>query len=73
MIVSGNGKQGYQIQFDDLSAGNQMAYVRRRNIITVVEIGEKEVEYDHINSDLSVIKPPIARDVVEYNNFCRNW
>ena len=63
VIVSGNGKQGYQIKFDDLPAGNQEVYVCWRNIITVVEIGEEEVEYDHANADLSVIKPSTAKDV----------
>ena len=63
MIASGNGKQGYKIKFDDLSAGNQEVYVRRRNIITVVGIGEEEVECDHANADLNVIKPSTTKQV----------
>ena len=42
-IISGNGKQGYNIKFDDLPADDQVVYVRRRNIIVVVEEGEEEV------------------------------
>ena len=74
VITSGNGKQGYQIKFDDLPAGNQEVYVRRRNIITVVEIGEEEVECDHSNADLSVIKRSTAKDKEAQakciNDFC---
>ena len=42
-IISGNGKQGYNIKFDDLPADNPVVYVRWRNIIVVVEEGEEEV------------------------------
>ena len=52
-IISGNGKQGYNIKFDDLPAEDQMVYVRRRNIIVVLEEGEEEVECDHVNVDLN--------------------
>ena len=52
-IISGNGKQGYNIKFDDLPAEDQMVYVRRRNIIVVIEEGEEEVECDHVNVDLN--------------------
>ena len=52
-IMSGNGKQGYNIKFDDLPADDQMVYVRRRNIIVVIEEGEEEVECDHVNVDLN--------------------
>jgi len=51
-IISGNGKQGYNIKFDDLPADDQMVYVRQRNIIVVIEEGEEEVEYNHANVDL---------------------
>ena len=52
-IISGSGKQGYNIRFDDLPADDQIVYVRRRNIITVIEEGEEEVECDHENDDLN--------------------
>ena len=74
VIMSGNGKQGYQIKFDDLPAGNQEACVRRRNTIAVVSIGEEEVECDHSNADLSVIKRSTAKDKEAQakciNDFC---
>ena len=49
MIISGNVRQVYQIQFNDLPRGDQEMYVHRRNIIIVVEAGEEEVEWDHVN------------------------
>ena len=39
-IISGNGKQGYNIKFYDFPADDQVVYVLRRNIIVVVEEGE---------------------------------
>ena len=48
-IISGNGKQGYNIKFDDFPADDQVVYVRRRNIIVVVEEGEEEVECDNVH------------------------
>ena len=51
-IVSGNGKSGYQIRFDDLPSGKQIVYVKRRNIISVVDRGEEEKEYDHYVEEL---------------------
>ena len=45
-IVSGNGTSGYQIRFDDLPSGLQNVYVKRRNIITVVDRGDEEKEYE---------------------------
>ena len=52
-IISGNGKQGYNIKFDDLPADDRVVYVRRRNIIVVVKEGEEEVECNHVNDDLN--------------------
>ena len=51
-IISGNGKQGYKIKFDDLTSDDQIVYVKRRNIITVVDENEEEKEYDHENNPL---------------------
>ena len=52
-IISGNGNQGYNIKFDDLPADDQVVYIRRRNIIVVVEEGEEEVDCDHVDDDLN--------------------
>jgi hypothetical protein len=46
-ILSGSGKQGYNIRFDDLPAGFQDVTIKRRILITVVEDGEEEKEHDH--------------------------
>jgi hypothetical protein len=46
-VLSGSGRQGYMILFDDLPAGNQQVTIRRRNIMTVVQGNEEEHEYDH--------------------------
>lgn len=63
VIISGNGKQGYQIKFDALSVGIQDVYVHWRNIITVVETDEEQVECDHANADLNVVNPSTKKDV----------
>ena len=44
--MSGNGKQGYCIKFDDLTADNHVVCVCRRDIITVVNEGEEEVDVE---------------------------
>ena len=71
VIISGNGKQGYRIKFDDLPAGNQEMYDHWRNIVTVVTFVEEEVYCDHSNTDLNVMKPLIAKDV-EVQAKCMN-
>ena len=38
-IISGNGKQGCNVKFDDFPADDQMVRARRRNIIVVIEEG----------------------------------
>ena len=55
-IIAGNGKQGYQTKSDDFLTWDQKVYIRRRNIINVVEPGEEEVEYGHKNAELSIAK-----------------
>ena len=50
-IISGNGKTGYYINFDDLPSGLQKVYVKRRNIITVADKEEEEKEHDHANDE----------------------
>ena len=40
-IVSGNGKQGYRIRFDDFPADDQVVYSCRGNIITVFNEGKE--------------------------------
>jgi hypothetical protein len=49
-ILSGSGKQGYNICFDDLPAGFQDVTIKRRILITVVEDGEEEKEHDHVKA-----------------------
>jgi hypothetical protein len=46
-VQLGSGKQGYNILFDDLPAGNQEVRIRRHNIMTVVQEEEEEQEHDH--------------------------
>jgi hypothetical protein len=48
-ILSGSGKQGYNIRFDDLPAGFQDVTIKRRILITVVEDGQEEKEHNHVN------------------------
>jgi hypothetical protein len=57
-ILSGSGKQGYNICFDDLPAAFQDVTIKRRILITVVEDGEEEKEHDHVNQ-------PAAEDLAE--------
>ena len=45
-VLSGNGNQGYRIQFDELPVGMQIVHIKRRERITVVEDGEEEKMYD---------------------------
>ena len=52
-IISGNGKQGCNKNFDEYPTDNQMVRARRRNIAAVVEEEEEESECDHINADLN--------------------
>ena len=61
-MISGNGKIGYQIKFDDLPSGLQKAHVKRRNIITVLDKEEEEREHDHSNSECQ--EPPKKKDAV---------
>ena len=51
-ILSGSGKTGYNIRFDDLPAGKQEVFVKRRTIIDVVDPAEEEKEYDHVVEDM---------------------
>ena len=41
-IISGSGKQGNKVKFDDLPSDDQIVYVKRRNVITVVDLTEEE-------------------------------
>ena len=62
-ILSGSGKTGYSIRFDDLPAGYQDVHVKIRILITVLEDGEEEKETDHTNQlakELAEIRPPTA-------------
>jgi hypothetical protein len=62
-FLSGSGKTGCKIRFDDLPAGNQDVNVKRRNLITVLEDGEEEKEHDHTNQlaeELAETHPPTA-------------
>jgi hypothetical protein len=45
-IVSGSGKQGYKINFDDFPVGNNEVTLFRKHL-KVVMPNEEEVEYDH--------------------------
>ena len=53
---------------------DQIVYVRRRNIIVVVEEGEEEVECDHVNADLGEIEQSKEKKEtdqnVSINKFC---
>ena len=49
-IISGSGKEGCKIQFDDLPSDNQIVYVKRRNAITVADPAEEEEEHDYENT-----------------------
>jgi hypothetical protein len=63
-ILSGSGKEGYKIRFDDLPAGHQDVMIKRRILITVLEDGEEEKEHDHINQlaeELAEIRQPSTR------------
>jgi hypothetical protein len=48
-ILSGSGKQGYNIRFDNLPAGYQDFTIKRRILITIVKDGREEKEHDHGN------------------------
>ena len=52
-IESRNGKKRCNIKFDDFSVDDKIVCVRRQKIIAVIEEVEEEVEYDHINDDLT--------------------
>ena len=45
-VISGSGKQGYSIRFDDLPTDHQDVYIKRRQLLTVLEPTEDEIEYD---------------------------
>jgi hypothetical protein len=64
-IISGSGKQGYNIQFDDLPVGNQVVYILRRNMLKVIPPDEEEPEFDHARdlAEASVdVTPTVARN-----------
>ena len=46
-----------------MSTGDHEVYVRRRNIITVLEADEEEVECNHVNAELNTIRDPAKKDV----------
>jgi hypothetical protein len=48
-ILSGSGKQGYNIPFDNLHAGFQDATIKGWILITIVKDGKEEKEHDHVN------------------------
>ena len=50
-VVSGNGRQGYNIRFDELPVGKKDVTISRRNVITVLNDGEEEKEYDYGKDD----------------------
>ena len=54
-IISGSGKQGYRIKLDDLPANDNIVYVKCRTIVKLVDVGEEEVECDHVSANLDVI------------------
>jgi hypothetical protein len=63
-ILSGSGKTGYQIRFDDLPADHQDVFIKRRNLLTVLEEGEEEKHHDHVNQlaeELAEIPQPTTR------------
>jgi hypothetical protein len=63
-ILSGSGKQGYMICFNDLPAGHQDVTIKRYILITVIEDSEEEKEHDHMNQlaeELAEIRPPTAK------------
>ena len=49
-IISGSGKEGCKIQFDDLPSDNQIVHVKKRNAITVADPAEEEEEHDYENT-----------------------
>ena len=51
LVVSGNGKQGYPIKFENVPVDDDIAYVRHMGIIVVFEEGEKEVHCNHTNKN----------------------
>jgi len=72
-IVSGNGKDGYCIKFDDLSADDQVVYACGTNVITVVNEGEEEVDCDHSNTNIDVMEGSEKKggtQKVSINKFC---
>jgi hypothetical protein len=63
-ILSGSGKEGYRIRFDDLPAAHQDVTIKRRILITVLEEGKEEKEHDHVNQlaeELAEIRPLTTR------------
>mmetsp|Transcript_31431 Transcript_31431/g.36241 ORF Transcript_31431/g.36241 Transcript_31431/m.36241 type:complete len:84 (+) Transcript_31431:557-808(+) len=54
-IVSGSGKQGYNVKLDDLPTNCQIVSVQKRNFMTVVDKNDEEIECDHANRDLEVV------------------
>ena len=73
-IVSGNGKNGYNIRFDELPAGKQDVLLMRRNVIKVLQEDEEEKEYDHRGDmeDLDHIEPVVNKTKVATSDetFC---
>ena len=77
-ILSGSGKQGYNIRFDNLPAGFQDVTIRRPNLITVVMDGKEEKEHDHVNQiaaeDLAgITQKPAQKELPakeSINKFC---
>ena len=72
VIFYGNGKQGYEIKFDDLPTRDQLVYVRRMDIITILEKDDDEVEWDHYNLNLGTIMKCKEKDdlQVKLTNAC---
>ena len=49
-MISEIRKQGYEVKFDDLPSDDQIVYVKRRGIASVVDLTEEEEECDHENA-----------------------
>ena len=48
-MISEIRKQGYEVKFDDLPSDDQIVYVKRGNVTTVVDPIEEEEDHDHEN------------------------
>jgi hypothetical protein len=64
-IISGCGKQGYNIQFIDLPVGNQEVYFIQRKMLKWAQANEEEAGFNHAR-DLAEAyanaTPPITKN-----------